>query len=150
MSPRSRPALSPRLPLRYTASSLSLARWGGRAGDDVTLVCRPRRFGKTLTRFVLGLLVDLRDRYQTLSNRESGYGRYDVMLVPRTDGPAIVLEFKIVDPDEDEHTLEDAVASAIGQIEDKRYDAELVERGISPERIRHYGIAFEGKRCLVG
>ncbi len=110
----------------------------------------PERFYHGL---VLGLLVRLRGRYSMESNRESGFGRYDVALVP-TDGaagsdPAVVIEFKVFNPRR-EQTLEDTVASARQQIEERRYVAGLVERGIAPERIRTYGIAFRGKEVLVG
>lgn len=100
--------------------------------------------------FVLGLLVELRGRYEVKSNRESGYGRYDIMLIPRdyNEGNAIVLEFKVLDL-ESEETLEDTAQSALKQIEEKNYDAELISRGISRERIRHYGFAFEGKKVLI-
>lgn len=101
--------------------------------------------------FVLGLLVELRDIYEIKSNRESGYGRYDVMLVPKGDDSrynAIIMEFKVFDS-YDESTLEDTAQSALRQIEEKNYDAELIARGIEKERIRHYGFAFEGKRVLI-
>ena len=100
--------------------------------------------------FVLGLLVELRDRYQIRSNRESGYGRYDVMLTPVTEvDDAIVIEFKVHEPDEEE-TLQDTVRVALDQITEKNYDAELLSQGIAADRIRHYGFAFEGKRVLIG
>ena len=100
--------------------------------------------------FVLGLLVELRDQYEVRSNRESGYGRYDVMLIPRQKNQlAFVLEFKVYDAQE-ELKLEDTVQSALVQIEEKDYDTELIERGISKSKIRHYGFAFEGKRVLIG
>ena len=101
--------------------------------------------------FVLGLLVELRDIYEIKSNRESGYGRYDVMLVPKGDDRkynAIILEFKVYDS-YDESTLEDTAQSALRQIEEKNYDAELIARGLEKERIRHYGFAFEGKKVLI-
>ena len=101
--------------------------------------------------FVLGLLAELRDIYEIKSNRESGYGRYDVMLVPKGDDRkynAIILEFKVFDS-YDESTLEDTAQSALRQIEEKNYDAELIARGIEKERIRHYGFAFEGKKVLI-
>ncbi len=99
------------------------------------------------------MLVHLRGRYAVESNRESGFGRYDVMLIPN-DGafgadPALVIEFKVFDPYE-EQTLTDTVARALGQIEQKAYTTALVERGITPERIRCYGIAFRGKEVLIG
>ena len=100
--------------------------------------------------FVLGLLVELRDQYEVRTNRESGYGRYDVMLIPRQKNQlAFVLEFKVYDAQE-ELKLEDTVQSALVQIEEKDYDTELIERGISKSKIRHYGFAFEGKRVLIG
>ena len=100
--------------------------------------------------FVLGLLVELRDRYQIRSNRESGYGRYDVMLTPVTEvDDAIVIEFKVHEPDEEE-SLQDTVRTALDQITEKNYDAELLLQGIPADRIRHYGFAFEGKRVLIG
>lgn len=95
-------------------------------------------------------MVDLADRYRITSNRESGLGRYDVMLEPlRAEDPAFVLEFKVRDP-EDEGTLADTAAAALRQIEEKAYDTELEARGISRKWIRHYGFAFEGKTVLVG
>ena len=100
--------------------------------------------------FVLGLMVELAGRYRIMSNRESGFGRYDVMLEPcKKEDPAFVLEFKVHDP-EDEDTLEDTVQEALKQIRDKNYDSELIARGIEEGRIRHLGFAFEGKRVLIG
>ena len=100
--------------------------------------------------FVLGLLVDLAGKYQVTSNRESGYGRYDVMLTPldkASDG--MILEFKVYDPEE-EGSLEDTVQSALRQIEEKKYEQSLLDGGIQKERIRKYGFAFEGKKVLIG
>ena len=100
--------------------------------------------------FVLGLLVELRNRYVVISNRESGFGRYDVMLEPlHQEEDAIILEFKVYDPDE-EQTLSDTVASALAQIKEKAYAASLEAKGISRKRIRSYGFAFEGKKVLIG
>lgn len=100
--------------------------------------------------FVLGLLVDLRDRYSIQSNGESGYGRYDIMMVPKEEkDPAIVIEFKVQDPEEEEK-LEDTVQAALRQIADRKYDAKLLSMGISEKRTRHYGFAFAGKKVLIG
>ena len=100
--------------------------------------------------FVLGLLAELRDRYVLKSNRESGYGRYDVMLIPRDFAEqAYVLEFKVHDPEEEE-SLQKTVQAALMQIQEKQYDAELSELHIKPEQIHHYGFAFEGKKILIG
>ena len=100
--------------------------------------------------FVLGLLAELRDRYVLKSNRESGYGRYDVMLIPRNiTEQAYVLEFKVHDPEE-ETSMRETVQAALTQIQEKQYDAELEELHIKPEQIHHYGFAFQGKKVLIG
>lgn len=101
--------------------------------------------------FVLGLMVDLENRYVITSNRESGFGRYDVVLEPKDPKKdnAIILEFKVHDP-EDEGTLKETVQAAHRQIEEKRYAAQLNVRGITQEHIRSYGFAFQGKKVLIG
>lgn len=100
--------------------------------------------------FVLGLIVELGDRYWIRSNRESGYGRYDVVLEPKNGvDDAMILEFKVHDPQE-EQTLQDTLKAALRQIEEKRYGQELIERGIDEERIRKYGFVFRGKSVLIG
>ena len=101
--------------------------------------------------FVLGLIVELQRKYIITSNRESGYGRYDVMLEPKNPAEydAIILEFKIHEPEE-ETTLQDTVQEAHRQIAEKQYAAQLIARGIPAEKIRCYGFAFEGKKVLIG
>lgn len=101
--------------------------------------------------FVPGLIVELSDRYVVTSNRESGFGRYDVLLEPlhpdRDDG--IILEFKVFQPKK-EKKLEDTVQAALKQIEEKEYDRALIAKGIPKERLRRYGFAFRGKEVLIG
>lgn len=99
--------------------------------------------------FVLGLIVELEDRYMISSNRESEFGRYDVILEPRNQsGVAMILEFKVRDP-EDEKSLHDTVQSALEQIRAKKYGTVLIEKGFPEKRIRYYGFAFEGKKVLI-
>ena len=100
--------------------------------------------------FVLGLMVKLTDRYMVTSNRESGFGRYDVVLEPRdaSRDDAIILEFKVQDAREKE--LSDTVSEALRQIRERNYQASLVARGIPEEHIRKYGFAFCGKKVLIG
>lgn len=101
--------------------------------------------------FVLGLMVDLQDKYHITSNRESGFGRYDIMLEPVEIGQsdAIILEFKVIDP-ESEADLNATVNSALEQIRHKQYDAQLLARGFRLDQIRAYGFAFQGKQVLIG
>lgn len=101
--------------------------------------------------FVLGLIVDLADRFTIKSNRESGFGRYDIMLKPHNQEKdcAYIIEFKVHKPRK-EKDLEQTLANARLQIEEKQYEAELTAEGIAPERIRKYGIVFRGKECLIG
>ena len=83
--------------------------------------------------FVLGLMVDRREDYVIKSNRESGFGRYDVVMIPKNKNnpktPVIVIEFKV---------------------QNKNYDADLIQDGVNPDWIRHYGFAFSGQTVLIG
>ncbi len=117
------------------------------AGNKPSEAAEPERFYHG---FVLGLIVDLAGKYHIRSNRESGFGRYDVIMEPKEKSDdAIIMEFKVHDKD-DGDSLEDTVASALRQIEERAYDTELIERNIPKERIRHYGFAFQGKTVLIG
>ncbi len=118
------------------------------SGNKPSEEAEPERFYHG---FVLGMVVNMADTYEVRSNRESGFGRYDVMLEPRDkDGKAFIFEFKVLNPYEDEKTLADTLAAAHRQIEEKKYETELIARGFAPERIRKYGFAFQGKQCLIG
>ena len=102
--------------------------------------------------FVLGLMVDQSENYIITSNRESGFGRYDIMLEPKDKQsqkyPGIVIEFKVINPRK-ENSLEETVEAALKQIEEKNYDAELINRGVNKEKIHHYGFAFKSKEVLI-
>lgn len=100
--------------------------------------------------FVLGLLVDQAEGYELTSNRESGFGRYDVVMTPkRHSDPAVIMEFKVIDPELGEKSLEETAQNALKQIEEKKYDTELLAKGIAKDNILKYGFAFKGKECLI-
>ena len=130
---------------KVTLKTISYFDSGNSPSDE-----EPERFFHGL---VLGLMVDQTENYIITSNRESGYGRYDIMLEPidksNEKQPGIVIEFKVINPKK-EKTLEETVEAALKQIEDKGYDAELVKRGVKRENIHHYGFAFRGKNVLIG
>lgn len=116
-------------------------------GKKTSKQAEPERFYHG---FVLGLMVDLADQYRITSNRESGLGRYDVVMEPlNKNHKAVVMEFKVFNPAK-EKDLRETVENALKQIQEKGYDTELTARGISKEEIRHYGFAFEGKKVLIG
>lgn len=128
---------------RVAEAAFSTFDTGRNPSDDTN----PERFYHG---FVLGLIVELAGKYRVTSNRESGFGRYDVMLEPlEKTKDAFVLEFKVFNPRK-EKTLEDTVSNALQQINEKDYDCELLSRGIQKENIFHYGFAFEGKKVLIG
>ena len=125
----------------YSFSSFDIAK---NASDDDA----PERFYHG---FVLGLMVELVGRFEITSNRESGFGRYDIMLTPknREKDCAYIIEFKVHKPLK-EKDLAQTVANAHSQIDEKLYDAKLIADGFSPEQIKKYGFAFRGKECLIG
>ncbi|MCI9021925.1 MAG: hypothetical protein HFH32_14575, partial [Eubacterium sp.] len=98
--------------------------------------------------FVLGLIVELAGRYEITSSRESGFGRYDVLLRPRDGGDGIILEFKVIQPQK-EKSLQETADAALRQIVDKQYASLLEQSGCGSGDIRIYGFAFRGKEVLV-
>ena len=116
-------------------------------GKKSSQMLEPERFYHG---FVLGLLVELIDQYEIKSNRESGFGRYDVMLRPRNvkKDKAIIMEFKVLSPKK-EKSLEETAQNALEQIKEKKYKEELIEAGINENNIKAYGFAFEGKNVLI-
>ena len=137
--------------MNYYMNKVSLATFSYfDVGREPSKETEPERFYHG---FVLGLIAEQAENYDVRSNRESGFGRYDVMMIPKMDStghlPAVIMEFKVHDRDS-EKTLEDTVQSALDQIEEKQYERELLERGIPSDRIRKYGFAFEGKKVLIG
>ncbi|NDO68878.1 hypothetical protein FMM80_09370 [Schaedlerella arabinosiphila] len=128
---------------RVTSATFSYFDTRGNTSEET----EPERFYHG---FVLGLMTDLEDRYRITSNRESGFGRYDVMLEPlQASDDAVIIEFKVSGPAK-KQTLEEAVKEALAQIDRMDYAASLEACGIPRERIRKYGFAFRGKQVLIG
>ena len=97
--------------------------------------------------FVLGMLVGLKDSYYVKSNRESGFGRYDIMLEPKDkNGNSFVMEFKVLE-DAEEKTIEDTIENAKKQIKERRYSEDLEERGYT--KITKMVFAFKGKEVKM-
>lgn len=128
---------------RISKSMFSSFDGGNRPSEET----HPERFYHG---FVLGLLVELEDRYLITSNRESGFGRYDVLMEPKSgEYNGIIMEFKVHDP-EDEKDLQETVQAALQQIDEKQYEQTLLDHGVKPGHISRYGFAFEGKKVLIG
>ncbi len=127
---------------RVALATVSMFDTGNRPSEQA----EPERFYHG---FVLGLIVDLRKRYVVTSNRESGFGRYDVLMKPLSDkDDAVIMEFKVSDP-EHEKNLSDTAKAALWQVLDRRYAAGMEAEGMPKEKIRIYGFAFRGKKVLI-
>ncbi|MBR1931853.1 MAG: AAA family ATPase [Lachnospiraceae bacterium] len=129
---------------RIALSTFSYFDAGNKPSDDA-----PERFYHG---FVLGLLVENANHYIITSNRQSGFGRYDVVICPKdlsSSRPAIIMEFKVFDERKGEKDLNDTADAALKQIEDRKYAADLVHHGIPEEKILKYGFAFRGQTCLI-
>ena len=116
-------------------------------GKRASKKAQPERFYHG---FVLGLMVDLQRDYIVTSNRESGFGRYDVLIEPKNPkkNPAVIIEFKVYDP-EDEQNLKETAQAALTQIEEKQYATTLLDKGVPADKIYKYGFAFDGKNVLI-
>lgn len=136
--------------MNYYMNKISMATFSYFDVGTVDGESEPERFYHG---FVLGLMAEQEQYYDIRSNRESGFGRYDIMMIPKDRNnityPAFVIEFKVHKPNQ-EANLEESVQSALKQITEKNYDAELLALGIPAKQIRHYGFAFEGKKVLIG
>ena len=116
-------------------------------GGDGASDRRPENFYHGL---VLGLLAENRGDYLLKSNRESGYGRYDVVMEPlNPEDSAVIMEFKILNARRGEKGLEDTAQNALKQIEDRKYETDLLSRGIPKDQILKYGFAFQGQSVLI-
>ena len=116
------------------------------AGKRPSAQSEPERFYHGL---VLGLIAELQGEYRIESNRESGFGRYDVIMESKDNRhDSMIMEFKVIDP-ERERDLQSATGNALKQIIEREYAASLEASGVSHNRIRIYGFAFEGKEVLI-
>lgn len=115
------------------------------SGNKPSTESEPERFYHG---FVLGLMVELQELYVITSNRESGFGRYDVMMEPKDiRKPAMILEFKVQSANEKE--LFDTAKAALRQINERDYASSLAAKGFCIEKIRKYAFAFRGKKVLI-
>jgi hypothetical protein len=95
--------------------------------------------------FILGLLVHLEKQYEVRSNRESGLGRADMLMRPKTPGrPGVVIEFKVLDEDE---KVDDVLKDAAKQVRERQYATELIAAGATP--VYEYAVVFDGKKTWV-